>query len=633
MGCNAVHFGAAWEESQAPGTIPAERFADSVNVIRRAAQWGIASFPMLDGHHVPKWFSDQFPRQKARPLGNDGQMTGHWFEYSIHYPPFREHIVSFWQSAAPLWAAEPSVVGINLWNEPSYGGVTNKTGQFADYSEWSIGNYREYLRCKYGDLQTLRAAHRRAYESFDAIAPPRQPDELGRVAWLEWMEFGQKAFADFFQWEREVISAAAPGARLVNKKQNNPADLSAASSGTNWHLMSQSEDIFGLNLYPGSVIGARDNFDMARSFANGKPVIVFETNAMPPNAAGRTPDVVRCQLWAQIVGGARGMFIFSMDPADPSHGLLNNQACSPQARSEYVRFTQNIAANQRALASPHVPSRIAVLYSTTGVLQRPQREVSADVLCAYYLFRNSHYQADFLPQERCTAEELARYELLVVPSYSILKAAEMKAVEAFVAGGGKAICFAASLATNEYLEPITPPAWTGVAQRRPPPGGRANQKILPLDPDLQPFVESEVDVQGFEYVGDADDAPLLQGAAVQTSLPGTILASTSEGYPAIVQSEGGSTCAQSCPSRLGSTRAGASEAPISSSASSASPFSSRQRWPSAFGACSSWPRRPKWLADRSATRCCPQCSAIKPLARFSCSRWRCCGPVDTTGAS
>ena len=433
------------------------------------------------------------------------------------------------------------MVAISMWNEPSYGGATNKTGQFADYSQWSIDRYREYLAEKYATLQALRKALGQEYVSFEAVQPPRQPDQFGRAAWLDWMEFGQRTFADFFTWERGVIHAAAPGARLTNKKQNNPADLSAASSGTNWHLMGQSEDIFGLDLYPGSVMGARDSFDLARSFANGKPAMVFETNAMPPNAAARTPDAVRGQLWAQIIGGARGMFIFSMDPGDPEHGLLNDNACAPEGRREYVRFTRNVAANQGPLASLTVPAKIVVLYSTTGVLQRPEREVSADILCAYYLFRNSHYQTDFLPQERCTATELARYKLLVLPSYSILKGPELRAVEGFLSAGGKVFCFASSLSTDEFLKPIPPPRWLDIQQRKSPPGGRSNQKILHVDPSLEPFVASDVDIHGVELIGDTakGNAPVLQGAAIQTRTTGTVLATTSDGYPAILQSKRG----------------------------------------------------------------------------------------------
>ena len=65
---------------------------------------------------------------------------------------------------------------------------------------------------------------------------------------------------------------------------------SAAASGHNWHLMGSSESIFGLDNYINSDLGTRNIFDAARSYANGKPVVVYETNTNPPNAAGRPPD-------------------------------------------------------------------------------------------------------------------------------------------------------------------------------------------------------------------------------------------------------------------------------------------------------------------------------------------------------
>ncbi|MEX0653847.1 MAG: alpha-amylase family protein [Phycisphaeraceae bacterium] len=539
MGGNAIHFEVGWSVSEGPGPIPARQFHTTLETVRRARAWGLASFVLLTGHYIPAWFAEAHPQQQAMPLGSDGKMTGSWFRYSLHYPPFREHITDFWTAAAPLLEQEPGVMGINFWNEPSYGGTWNRGDQFGDYAPWSIDNYRQHLQQTYGSIEALRNAHHLPYESFDAIQPPRHPEEQTRQAWLDWMTFGQQSFADFFQWQRSVIRNVAPTVPLANKKQTNPWDSSTASSGTNWHLIGDSEDVYGINTYGGSAFGNRNKLDAARSYAQDKPVMIFEVNAMPPNAEARTAERVRAQLWSLVVGGARGIFIFAMIDT-PDHGLLSDEAVKPEVRPEYVRFTQTISNYQRELASPHVPARAAVLYSTTAALQYTGDRVPKHVFGAYNLLRNSHYQADILPEERCTPEGLAEYELIVLPSYAILHPDAIAALNEWVAAGGKVLAFAGALATNAYLVPIDPPRSLGIETRSAAVGDRTNQTISAPDVDIERYINGEVAITGVERVSALDpEQSLIPGAAIQTEQRGKVLAYNSDSYPAVVADPSG----------------------------------------------------------------------------------------------
>ncbi|OQY03247.1 MAG: hypothetical protein B6I25_08290 [Planctomycetales bacterium 4572_13] len=539
MGCNALTYDVGWRECPKPGIVGEEAFERYINLVRNAAKWDVVYFPILAGHYVPGWFLKEHDSNKEFPLGSDGKKTGHWMKYSLHYEPFREHVVNYWKSVMPVLEKESNIMATSFWNEPSYGGSWAWSDQFGDYRPYAIDDYREHLKKKYNSLATLKRAHRQSYTSFETLQPPRKPDEFGRVAWLDWMEYGQEYFADFYNWEREVIHSVAPKARLNNKKQTNIWDNSTASSGTNWHLMQESEDIFGINAYISSVFAARNIFDGARSYANGKPVVVFETNAMPPNADARTADVVRCQLWAQILGGARGVFLFMFN-ADRQHGLVSDTSVKPEVRPEYVRFTSTISKHQRQLASPHVPARIAVIYSTPAALQYPDNTVPKNVIGAFNMFRNSHYQTDILPSERCTPEGLAEYELIVLPSYCILKKPEIKAINGFVAKGGKLMSFAKSLATDEYLNTIKPLKFQGIETRSEPIGGRTDQELSWVSPKLAPYEVAEATVTGIEKVSQIanDPAKIIQGIAIEAKQKGTVLVMNRDSYAAILLAPG-----------------------------------------------------------------------------------------------
>ena len=545
MGCTAVSIDLGWWAAPAPGPVPEESFDSVIRTLRRIGEWDMASFVLLVGHYVPGWFRAAHEGMLC-PLGSDGEQTGHWMPYSLHYEPFREAIVPFWQGAARELVKVPSLMAINFWNEPCYGGAWAWPTQFGDYQPFAINDYREHLRKAYGTVAALRAAHRQEYESFEGVDPPKAPEEQTRQAWLDWMEYGQQYFADFFRWEGEVIRAAAPAVRLANKKQTNPWDNSTASSGTNWHLLAQSEDIFGLNIYWASPVGIRDIIEAAGCYADGRPVICFETNCMPPRGMV-SPDTARVQLWAYMLAGIDGIFIYAFNEDGTGHGLVPadrddpKNEVRPETRPEYVRFFRSVAAHQRELASPHEAARVAVIYSTTGALQYTHNRIPRYMTGAYDLFRHSHFQADVLPEERCTAKEMRKYELIVLPSYCILKAPGIAALNEYARSGGRILAFGKSLAVDEFLEPVDPPAVLGVETRKPPIAGNTSQPIVKLDPTLQPYVEGEPNVTGVELISQLDEAAMkwIQGEELKSAVSGKVMALNKDGYPAVTVAPGG----------------------------------------------------------------------------------------------
>jgi beta-galactosidase len=424
---------------------------------------------------------------------------------------------------------------MNFWNEPCYGGTWNQGSQYADYSKWGLADWRKELQGKYPDIQQLNQAFGTTFENWEAVQPPHQPDQFGRKYWLAWMEYGQRYFAGFFNSERELIKGVAPNLMLANKKQTNLWDQSTASSGTNWKLLGESEDVFGMDMYTGSPFLSRTIIDGACSYAEGKPVMLFEVNTVPANAAARTPDVIRTVLWAPLAGGVRGMFIWGL-VNDPESGLLNDQAVSPEARAEYARLIHNISIHQREFASPRLQGKIGVLYSTTGALQYGKDTIPNYAMGAFDLFRNSHFQVDFIPEEDLNDTKLSEYRLVVLPSYCILRDAGKEAVGKYLHNGGRILCFADALTMDENLVPTPLPDWLGINAPKPAIGDHSNQRIGKTDEKLTAYLEDEVQISGVELISAMDNPQqnLIPGAQIKAKTTGDVLAYNSDSYPAIV---------------------------------------------------------------------------------------------------
>lgn len=215
--------------------------------------------------------------------------------------------------------------------------------------------------------------------------------------------------------------------------------------------------------------------------------------------------------------------------------MLDDTAIKPEVRPEYTRYVQTIADHQRQLASPTVPARVAVVYSTTGALQYTRDRIPKHASATFSLLRNSHYQADFLPEERVNAQGLADYELVVLPTYSVLKPDAIDALNQWVDNGGKVLAFGKSLATDAYLDPIDPPAALGIESRKPPIGDRTNQTISTFDAAIEPYVDGEVSIGGVELISALQaDQNLIPGAEIRATQKGRVLAHNSDSYPAIV---------------------------------------------------------------------------------------------------
>lgn len=139
------------------------------------------------------------------------------------------------------------------------------------------------------------------------------------------------------------------------------------------------------------------------------------------------------------------MFIFAFLSKPHEHGILSAKGSSDEGRAAYSELVSQISVHQRELGSPRVAGRIGIVYSTTAALQSTGDLVPRHASAAFGLFRNSHYQTDFIPEERCNADYLKRYDLVVLPTACVLKPRETDALAAYLNDGGHIWAFAGSL--------------------------------------------------------------------------------------------------------------------------------------------------------------------------------------------
>lgn len=498
---------------------------------RRIAAHGMSFFPLLNAHGLPPWLSTVAggPPKDAR-----GEKIGLWFNFSLHDPVFLNFLRKYWTVIATEFGTDPNVYSFVSWNEPGYG---------LDATPAALANFRNDMHRRYGTMEAFNRAVNAKFDDWNELPAPQTPDD-NRAYWYEWVRFHQQTFAAFFADQRRFFKSIAPNAKFSGKHP-----VSVLSGDALWcnDIPSQAlaQDIYGCDLYNGSIYHYRNSMEAARCLSGGGPVITYETRpqvGLKPPKPG--PAVI--QLLAQIIGGCRGMFFFDWDANNKEHGFNNDTATPPPVRRDLTRLFQAINANQAAFASARPAAEIAVLTSNfssihygTGPDPTAREEYARRLTQTYDLLRNQHFAVDFIADSQLDAT-LAKYRLLVLPSLSILDSSGLAAVERFRKNGGKLLAFAEALTRNEHFETIPLPVSLGLETRTPAPFNRGMLRLVEVTPELTPWFRSELTVQKPEIVNPVlPEKTLIPGEVIKTGGSFTPLAANQDAFASILLTHDG----------------------------------------------------------------------------------------------
>ncbi|MFA5206275.1 MAG: cellulase family glycosylhydrolase [Lentisphaeria bacterium] len=529
LGMNSVHIDYSPAElfPASPDAVNPAELAKLRERHRVIAANGLTFFPLLTGHYLPNWL---YQAAGGPPKDGNGKPVGLWFPLSLHDPVYLDLLHRYWQLIATEFGSDPNAYAFVSWNEPGYG---------LDATPAALRAFRAAMRRDYGTLDAFNQAMGTRFTAWDAIQPPRTPDE-NRAYWYPWVRFHQQSFADFFGAERRFFKTFAPEARLSGK---HPVTVLTGDAlyCNDVPLQAATQDLYGCDLYNGSITHFRDSMEAARSLSGGGPVISYETH---PQAGLKPlhPGLASLQLMAQIIGGCRGIFYFDWDASNPEFGFNNDTATPPPVRAELTRLFQLVNSHQGAFASARPPAEIAVLVSNpatihygTGPDPAARDEYTRRLAQTYDLLRNQHFAVDFIADSQLDSR-LAGYRLLVLPSLSILDPAGLAAVERFQKHGGKLLAFGDALARDERFAPIPPPAVLGLKSRAPAPWNRGMMRLVEAPSELAPWFRGELTVQKPEIVNPApsDTRPLLPGETVKVQVGAGPLVANQDAYPSVL---------------------------------------------------------------------------------------------------
>lgn len=189
LGFNAVESYVSWKrlEPRAEGEFD---FSFYDPVVKKLAEYDLKWFPLLivgSAYALPEWFraSGENVGMVCLEHGVSNPVQ------SICYPPHKRHVTRVLQAFGKHYEPMGVLQGVRLGPSGNYGesqypaggnwGVEGETmhihlGWWAG-DAYAIGDYRQFLAGRYGDIGALNHAWETAYTSFDEVSP-RIPEQM-----------------------------------------------------------------------------------------------------------------------------------------------------------------------------------------------------------------------------------------------------------------------------------------------------------------------------------------------------------------------------------------------------------------------------------------------------------------------
>jgi beta-galactosidase len=409
---------------------------------------------------APEWMFDKYPHAMFRSSDDSvvrsgmggSSATGGFPGLCLDNEDVRAGAERFLTALAEHYRDHPATLGYDLWNENSanHGGAR---GMYC-YCEGTQAKFREWLKAKYGSIETLgRQWYRYSFSDWAFVHPPRSlgpyPDAL------DWAEFRIDNAFRLLKWRAELF-------RRVDKKNKVVAHGLASSleglpnANDEWRSAREVET-WGFTW----VASRKGNepwkqfhaVDLVRAGSRGKPFWHAEAQAGPlwmqPQVIGRTREDGRIaddkdvRLWNLIsmTGGATGILYPRWRPLldGPLFGAFGgfgmDGSVTPRAEmaGKVARWAN---ANPGLWKSRPVKGELGIVFVPESQLfnyvqQGSTANYAESARGAYQAFFDSNIQADFVH-----LDDIAEYPLVYLPYPLMLKEATSKRLTDYVANGG-----------------------------------------------------------------------------------------------------------------------------------------------------------------------------------------------------
>lgn len=395
----------------------------------------------------PPWFSHAHP--ESLPVGPDGRRLwwGSRQAYCPSSPEYRAAAVALVEQLARRYAGHPALA---MWH------VNNEYGCHVArcWCDRSAVAFRQWLRRRYGDLDTLNAAWgttfwSQRYTDWAQIIPPRDtPSFTNPTQQLDFHRFSSEELLACFRAERDVLRRLCPGVPVTT-------NFLVDRFSVDFWTFAGEVDLVAMDHY--LVAERADPYahlafiaDLARSLAGGRPWVLMEhatsaVNWQPRNLA-KPPGRLRRDSLAHVARGADAVCYFqwraSRFGAEKWHsGMVPHAGTDTKVWREVVALGAELVSLAEIVGS-EVVADVAILLDWPSIWAQShpcQPSVDADPVAIieqwHAALRSIGVTCDFARP----GGDLSGYRLVLVPALYLVSDADAANLASWVTSGGTAL--------------------------------------------------------------------------------------------------------------------------------------------------------------------------------------------------
>ena len=480
LGFNMIKIQESWAIDEArEGEVDLSRIE---RLIARAGELGLGIYLGLTMEQAPAWLWRKFPdcrlvNAKGQPyddptqylLPSDGKPGPCW-----DHPGARAAAERFIGELARTLGRFDNIWCWNTWQEigfwPHDGGILGFC-----YCPYTLKRFREWLREKYGSLETVNRSWQTAFGDWEEVAPPRRAVAVPIT--IDWRYFMENIYLTrVLEWKTRALRENDPQQRPVFSHVGGPYIGSSAE----WRW-ARAADFFGKSNYPAwaafdgwdDAAEQKDDEHVAKLFemwtclqyqadysrsATGRDRLFWgaEFQGGPVSThlhKSRTPNAADINRW-MLAGLAAGMNAISFWnhrceifwPECNGFGLLDPQGDSSERIEEAGRIGRAVNEDPEIFSRGQPPrAEVAILINedlyhfceATG--NDALRHLKYSIRGHYYRLWRLGVWVDFVSEEQVAQGGLAGYKVAILPAPLALDADYVTRLAKFVESGGTLI--------------------------------------------------------------------------------------------------------------------------------------------------------------------------------------------------
>jgi beta-galactosidase GanA len=424
---------------------------------------------------APYWLERLHP--DARYTSNEGvtlafsgaanMPSGGWPGLCRDKPEVAKLANDFLARVARRYAAHPSLIAIDVWNEPHLDPAFDYPDRIFCYCAYSKQKFVAWLQRKYESLERLNRTWYRAYSSWEDVTAPVRFGSYPDM--IDWRLFWLENHADWLQQRVCAVKEVAPDQIAMTHVPFSGYFGGTGKGGlgltlTDEFLLAEKVDRFGLTSFPKWLM-QNDfaqhllNVELVAAAAGEKEFWQSELQSGGGlwGACGNlvaTPDEIRLWNWNSLAGGAKGVLYWQWKPEPsgleaPGFGLTSLNGGASERTRTAAEIAQRFANDDRLRTAVPVPAINGIYVSRTTALftfaaARSDFLYAGALYGAYRQFFRKGIPVRFIHGDRLRGIYATGLRTLYVPGCLALSHEEEVGLSEFVSQGGTLVLEGAS---------------------------------------------------------------------------------------------------------------------------------------------------------------------------------------------